>query len=153
MQLENRQIQKQTLRPQMVQSMQILQLNTTQLQEYLENLSLENPLMEFIQPTAQSYESRRETPRPADEQNWKYSQQERISAQDPWNSQAAAEETLSQSLLQQLASLRLKGKSRRILEYMIHNLDANGYLTASLQDIRTVFGCDESSVRSRYISC
>ena len=146
MQLENRQIQKQTLRPQMVQSMHILQLNTIQLQEYLENLSLENPLMEFMQPTSHTYEAKQEIPRPADEQNWKYHQQERISAQDPWNSHAVAEETLAEALLHQLGGLQLKGKRRRVLEHMIHNLDSNGYLAIPLKDIQTAFGCEESLI-------
>lgn len=144
MQMQLDQSLKQGVSQKMIQSAQILQLNSAELQEYLENLSLENPLMEFIQPAAQQYAPKQEAPRLTDEQNRKYAQQERISAQDPWNSHAVAEETLPEALLLQLGGMSLKGTRRRVLEHMIHNLDSNGYLSIPLKDIQTAFGCEEA---------
>ena len=50
MQMKTEQKTKLSVRPQMIQSAQLLQLSATELQQYLEELSLENPLMEFLSP-------------------------------------------------------------------------------------------------------
>lgn len=136
---------KQTIRPQMIQSAQILQLTTVELQQYLEDLSLENPLMEFLPPTAT--ELAKSTPiRCADEQNRAYDRQEQENDRDPWNSIARQEETLTDVLLFQLNGLSLEPRQRQILAYMIHNLDANGYLGITLAEVQEAFQCEETQV-------
>lgn len=145
MQMHIEQALKQTIRPQMIQSVQMLQLTTAELQQYLEELSLENPLMEFLPPAAP--ELSRPTPvRCVDEQNRAYDRQEQEHDRDPWNSIARQEETLTDVLLFQLNGLSLEPRQRQILAYMIHNLDANGYLSISLAEVQRVFQCDEEQI-------
>lgn len=145
MQMQIEQATKQAVRPQMIQSAQVLQLNAAELQQYLEELSLENPLMEFIAPPA-PYEQKQDLPRYTDEQNRIYDRQENENARDPWNSIASNTETLADTLLFQLNGISLDPSRHRILEYMIHNLEPNGYLSIPLQDIQNTFGCTETTL-------
>jgi len=143
MQMQTGQFLKQIVSQRMVQSAQILQLNTVELRAYLQNLALENPLMEFV-PPASCAAHRQEAISFPDEQNRAYDRQERICAQDPWNVDVA--ETLPEALDFQLSGMSLCADRRQILEHMIHNLDSNGYLCVPLQDIQAAFDCDEETV-------
>ena len=145
MQMKIEQKAKPAVRPQMVQSAQLLQLNTTELQQYLEELSMENPLMEFITPPVPSVQ-KQEYPMSKDEQNRIYERQERENTHDPWNSISDNSETLADTLLFQLNSLSLKTRHRRMLEHIIYSLDPNGYLATPLQDIQVAFGCSEETL-------
>ena len=145
MQMKIEQKSKLAVRPQMVQSAQLLQLNTTELQQYLEELSMENPLMEFITPPVPSVQ-KQEYPMSKDEQNRIYERQERENTHDPWNSISDNSETLADTLLFQLNSLSLKTRHRRMLEHIIYSLDPNGYLATPLQDIQVAFGCSEETL-------
>ena len=143
MQIQMESSLKQTASQKMIQSAQILQRNTAELRQYLQELSLENPLMEFVPPAA-SDAPRREPSRTADEQNPLYDRQERATARDIWNTDAT--QTLSDVLLFQLSALALRPGKHRILEHMIYNLDSNGYLSVALEDIQTAFGSDKVAV-------
>ena len=145
MQMKIEQKAKLAVRPQMIQSAQLLQFNTAELKQYLEELSLENPLMEFSAP-AVPYTQKQELPRNQDEQNQVYERQERENSQDLWNSIPDNSETLADILLFQMKGLSLKSRHRRILEHMIYSLDPNGYLSTPLQDIQAVFGCTEETL-------
>ena len=146
MQMHMEQSLKQTVRPQMIQSAQVLQLNTVELQQYLTELSLENPLMEFIAPSA-PYEHKQEAPRRTDEQNRIYERQEQENARDPWNTIHTGSETLSDALTAQLNAMALDPMRRKILSHMIHNLEPTGYLCVPVQDIRNAFGCTEETMQ------
>ena len=50
MDIELRPSQKQTISHQMIQSSEILQMNNMELEIYLQNLALENPLLDFEAP-------------------------------------------------------------------------------------------------------
>ena len=50
MDMELRPSQKQTVTHQMIQSSEILQMNNMELEVYLQNLALENPLLDFEEP-------------------------------------------------------------------------------------------------------
>lgn len=143
MQTQMDQSLKQAASQKMIQSAQILQLNTAELHQYLQELALENPLMEFISPTV-NCEPRRDLPKAIDEQNRSYDRQERTTARDLWNTDVT--QTLSDALLFQLGGMALSLDKRRMLEHMIYNLDSNGYLSIAPEDIQTAFGCDEATV-------
>lgn len=134
---------KQTASQKMIQSAQILQLSMPELRQYLQELALENPLMEFL-PGAVSSAPRQDPVKPADEQNRAYDRQERAAAQDLWNMDGA--QSLSEALLLQLGGMALSPTQRRMLEHMVYNLNANGYLSVPLKDIQTAFACDEAAV-------
>ena len=122
MQMKMEQKTKLSVRPQMIQSAQLLQYSTIELKQYLEELSMENPLMEFIPPTVPSSQ-KQDLPRNRDEQNRIYERQERETTHDPWNTISDNAETLADALLFQAKGLSLPAKHRRILSYMIYNLD------------------------------
>ncbi len=126
--------QKMGVSQRMVESSEILQMNIAELHQYLENLSLENPLLELDPPPAeQTYEVQRVTA--PDEQNRAYERQDRKDSLDPWNLSTNNTETLSESLIFQLSGLKLKPSGHRTLEYMILNLEPSGYLEMELADI------------------
>ena len=50
MDMELRPSQKQTVTHQMIQSSEILQMTNMELEIYLQNLALENPLLDFEEP-------------------------------------------------------------------------------------------------------
>ena len=54
MDMELRPSQKQTITHQMIQSSEILQMNNMELEVYLQNLALENPLLDFEEPSDDS---------------------------------------------------------------------------------------------------
>ena len=145
MQMKIEQKAKPAVRPQMIQSAQLLQFNTAELKQYLEELSMENPLMEFITPPVPSVQ-KQEYPMSKDEQNRIYERQERENTHDPWNSISDNSETLADTLLFQLNSLSLKTRHRRMLEHIIYSLDPKGYLATPLQDIQVAFGCSEETL-------
>ena len=134
MELQMKTSQKLGVSQRMIESSEILQMNLDELRQYLENLSLENPLMELEPPPAeQKYDIRRSSA--PDEQNRVYERQDRKDSQDLWNLNTKNTETLSDSLISQLGGLKLTHAERRILEYMILNLEPSGYLGMELQDI------------------
>jgi len=134
MELQMKPAQKTGVSQRMVESSEILQMNIAELHQYLENLSLENPLMELDPPPAeQTYEVQRVTA--SDEQNRTYERQDRKDSLDPWNLSTNNTETLSESLIFQLSGLKLKPSQHRTLEYMILNLEPSGYLEMELADI------------------
>lgn len=145
MQMKTEQKTKLSVRPQMIQSAQLLQLSATELQQYLEELSLENPLMEFLSPAVPRVQ-KQEPPRNKDEQNRIYERQERENTQDPWNIISDTSESLTDALLFQMRGLSLKSRHRKILEHLIYSLDPNGYLATPLPDIQAAFGCTEETL-------
>ena len=128
--------QKQGLAQHMIQSMEILQMNALELESYLENLALENPVMELDERgredlPAQQEELQRKLDwlESTDLQNRVYYQQERgdDSPEDNWHDQNWAEESLSDYLLSQILLSGFSGQDRSILKFMILSLDERGY--------------------------
>ncbi|MDO5545654.1 MAG: hypothetical protein Q4F81_07525 [Eubacteriales bacterium] len=134
---------KQTISQKMIQSAHVLQLSTAELRHYLEDLALENPLMEFIQQTTPNAYVKESVSEP-DEQNYVYDRQEQADSREVWDSGQTG--TLSDALMFQLGGMVLGPDIRRILIYMIYNLDANGYLSVSKENIRLVLDCKEDAV-------
>ena len=140
MDMELRPSQKQTVTHQMIQSSEILQMNNMELEIYLQNLALENPLLDFEEPPEED-ERKKEWLNALDEQNRVYERQERRDASDPWNLDTAMTETLEESLLLQLNSLNLPASKVFILKYLIQSLESSGYLTTPLDEIAKVCHC------------
>lgn len=129
-------IQEQKLKvsQKMIQSAAILQMNNTELRQYLDRLALENPLMD-LDPSYNEAESKKEWLRSQDEQNRVYERQERKDSQDPWNLETAMTETLLESLKFQLSGLKLSATQQKLLGYMVLNLEPSGYLELPLEKI------------------
>ena len=128
--------QKQILSQHMVQSMEILQMSAQELEAYIENLAVENPVIEFPdihseQTDAAQMELQRRLDwlESADWQNKVYYQQERTShsIEDRWHDFYESEETLSEYLLSQLLLADYSGSERAVIEFLIFSLDSRGY--------------------------
>lgn len=148
--------QKQILSQHMIQSMEILQMSTAELENYIENLSLENPVVDL----EQTYDNADKTPsqldlqrkldwlESTDRQNHVYYQQDRDndSLQDSWNISDSAGEQLSEYLMAQLITAPYSEKEREIIDYLILSLDSRGYLTEDVASVARRFQTDISFV-------
>ena len=139
MKLSQTQVQQLTLNQNMIQSLDILQMTSLELEEYLNQVSLENPMIEINEKAAES------TPQPI-KRIKQYSEQDyqnryyRGDADDldPFAGIGCAggfEETLERFLLRQLDKTRLDPSLLRIIHFLISCLDHNGYFTEKLSDL------------------
>ena len=131
--------QKQGLAQHMIQSMEILQMNAPELESYLENLALENPVIELDERGREDLPKQQEKQEElqlkldwlesTDLQNRVYYQQERSddNPADNWHDQNWEEESLSDYLLSQILLSDFSPLDRSILKFMILSLDERGY--------------------------
>ncbi|MDR1029097.1 MAG: RNA polymerase sigma-54 factor, partial [Clostridiales Family XIII bacterium] len=168
--------QKQTLvmTPELIQAIQILQYNAQELDAYVEEQLLANPILEIDSAEeARDDEFSDESPEPreaergkeAEEFDWSEYLKEReyddisyrqleASGGYSWDGNEYAFEqftsrdvTLSEHLMLQLQFTELSGNSRRIAEYIIESLDRNGYLTQMPDEIAAQLRVPEEKVR------
>ena len=142
MELRQEQKLKQTLSQNMLQSTEILQMGQLELKEYLEDLALENPVVDMDEMRSEKssddkgesnedFIRRLEELQSMDAQNRQYYQDE----QDEASRFEPAERPgmdLRDALMDQILFMKISKEEFRILEYMILNLDDNGYLTEDL---------------------
>ena len=99
-------------------SMNVLEMSSTKLKEFLEKEINKNPVLEIVY-TPRSKFSDEETPSPLDF--------------------LSKEKSLFDFLEEQLAYLKLSKKFKEICHYIINNLDDRGYLTLSKNEIKKTF--------------
>ncbi|MHB8125981.1 MAG: RNA polymerase factor sigma-54 [Desulfitobacteriaceae bacterium] len=149
------QTQKLIMTPELRQAITILQLSALELTTFVDQQMLENPLLEVSEESLESKEEREtETPVISDEiqveQKWEFDWQEYFQDRDerPILRQErsdyvvkqrvepfiAAAPTLQEHLLEQLHVQSLE-IAMSLCEYVVGNLDDNGYLTISIEDI------------------
>ncbi len=148
------QTQKLTMTPELIQAIQILQFNTQELDEYVQEEMMQNPVIELDksaedgdadelsrseQMDAKACEQAdidlREKVQEAEYDDISYRQWEYApSSRDEvysYEQFVSKEETLEDSLLLQLTFSSLKGEDLHIGRYLIEALDDNGYLTVT----------------------
>jgi RNA polymerase sigma-54 factor len=146
------------LAPQIIQSIEILQLATLELQQRIQQEMLENPVLEQQEPAAEeatpAEEAEPQDERTSDESEFDkmlemeerlhdYSSQaparpksqERDPKLDAMQNTPANDLSLQQYLANQLGLIDLDDASRAIAENLIYNLDDNGYLQYPLEDV------------------
>ena len=141
--------QKQILSQQMLQSVQILQMSAAELESYVENLALENPVIELgEQETHPDRAEQMELQRKldwlssTDHQNQVYYQSERDS-DDPennWQDLRASEETLEDYLRAQLLRTHFSPREQKLLDCILNSLDSRGWFTDSLSEMSALYG-------------
>jgi len=145
-----------TLTPQLQQSIRLLQLSTVELNQELERYLAENPLLERDDhapdaPAAPREElaraEREREPEPEAPQAQEggedlpshgeemHSSARRDDDRDDFTQFAAAEPTLQEHLLQQLALMALTPRDKRITALLVAHLDEDGYLQSSLEEL------------------
>lgn len=110
--------QKQLLSQKMIQSIEILQMNAQELNEYLNEVSLENPAIEI----EAGFSAGRPAPLP---------RQESEPEGDVWEDKG---DTLQEFLHEQLLTKRLDGRKMKIAEYIIGCLDSRGYFQEEISE-------------------
>lgn len=116
---------KLTMTQELSQAIELLQLSTIELQAFLENKSLENPLIDIKDINNKIRRLRKKGNLP-DDSNWI----EKIGDQ---------RYTLEDHILPQLQDNKLTSIQRRVLRNYICYLDHNGYFTGNLEEISKEF--------------
>ena len=145
--------QKQILSQHLIQSMEILQMSAIELEAYLENLSMENPVVELesVQDDVRSEKElalarKLEWLESTDYQNKVYYREERREDDSYWQDIGDSGEVLSDYLLAQLVTADYTDQERRVMEYLIYSLDEKGYFTDDPAAVAQAFSIEEEDV-------
>ena len=138
----------QSVSPQMIASVAILQYGSQELSEYLEEMSYENPLMELREPerretapTADGLVDKLRYLRGTDRQNRSYyAEQDRDSVDQYLSGQR--ETSLEDFLREQILTLDISSAMRDAMETVAALLDERGLFTGDLTEIAKFAGCD-----------
>lgn len=131
------QVQKLSMTPELIQAIQILQLNQQELEEYIEQELLENPVLEIeSMDDSKAVDLQSVVLRNAAEE-WRYMQQEYSPDEEEitFEQFVSEESTLEDFLMEQLHLSNLNEKKMYIGRYIIDAIDDNGYLTVSVEEI------------------
>jgi len=164
------QTQKLVMTPELRQAIEILQYNSVELSEFIQDQLLTNPVLEMYGPpeAPDKHADGGEPSNPAElprtstadvpDVDWKewaqeearltsHRQQERVYAEEfNLDQLLVREDTLTEHLHSQLQFAALDDMQKRIGAYIIENLDSNGYLSLKNEEISSRFGCDEDAV-------
>lgn len=138
--------QKQLLSVHLVQQMKLLQLNSLELDQYVQEAVEANPLLEFTgsdgvagwQETDGREYHRGSGTRSRDDEP----------APDPLESAARQQDTLQQVLLEQLGCQKLNRQERQLACYIIGTLDGNGWWREEVPATAKAFGATEAEVEA-----
>lgn len=139
--------QKQTLSVNQVQSLNVLALTNQELEDFLMNEYLENPMLEnsndkendMIMGMEKIYESgtsfkEQYLDNPEEEERYRN------------DARAKQEDVIKEYLLSQLQRGKYTGRQRQIMEYLIDCLDEKGYFTYSLRELASPSGYREAEL-------
>lgn len=150
MELSQKQVQKQIMSQRMIQSVNILQMTSLELSDYVQDLSLENPAMDIADKPGESIDQYFTEYSFKEQDNYLYMRQNNDDDFDPrdtWNIKGDEGETLKDYLLSQLGQEYMGGESREIIDFILDSLDQNGYLTLPPGEIADIFHVDEPTVK------
>jgi len=135
----------QTVTPQMVLSMTMLQYSGAELEEYLETISYENPLMELQKPTPETspdtFAQQLQWLRNGDRQNRAYYDPSELWQPEPAASQ---EQTLAAHLKEQILTMPLSRELRRCMEILVELLTPRGFFDGEIAEAARLSGCSLS---------
>lgn len=147
------QTQKLIMTPELKQAIEILQYNSMELNKFIQEELLNNPVLEHSQT--------RDERKNSDLVDWKeiikYTDSFRyknnaMSFEDKeetsFDNYLSSETTLTEHLLFQLQFTLLKGKSKLAAEYIVENIDNNGYLKIDSKEIMTKYNLSEKEVEN-----
>ncbi|KXG78876.1 RNA polymerase factor sigma-54 [Thermotalea metallivorans] len=151
------QIQKLVMTPELKQAIQILQFNTQELSQFLDEQLLANPLLD-IATSPQDVENSKNSNK--EEIDWKeyFREYDDISYRQPNyhkdKDEVSIEQflyndtTLTEHLMFQLQFSILKKRHYSIAKFIIESLDKNGYLTLPVSEIAEIFHVSEDAVEN-----
>ena len=128
-----KQTQKLALTPELIQAIQILQFSNQELESYVQEQLLINPVIETAgEKPAEEFELP-DPERVTDSYRGEYRREEK--QQYPYEQHAANDVTLVEHLMFQLQFAPLCEAQRKTGKYIIESLDDNGYLTQSRSEL------------------
>jgi RNA polymerase sigma-54 factor len=156
---------KQTLAPQLIQSLKLLQMPILKLEQMIRHELSTNPLLEEVEPeeeaddlsstSTEETETKEESDSDLDKINWEdycrdegdfYVRRERQNEEEKLERTPISEETLYMHLVEQLHLSRLSEENTAIGEYIIGNIDDNGFLVCSVEEIASAIGVTPEQV-------
>ncbi|MDF2657029.1 MAG: rpoN [Bacillota bacterium] len=163
------QSQKLVMTPELIQAIQILQFNTQELDSYVEEQLLTNPILEITASAPQESEKSTEEFQTKNEEfpskdnnefdwaehfkekeyddisykQWEYNAEK---SEYTYEQFVSSEITLTEHLMFQLQFAPIKQSCRAIGRYMIESLDENGYMTLTVEEIAKEFGVEAEKV-------
>ncbi len=161
------QSQKLTMTPELIQAIQILQFNSQELETFVQDELMQNPVLEYDSTAEERREQEvsksesmdkkeaeeadfdlREKVKEAEYDDISYRQWEHRKENDEptFEQFVSKEETLEDYLLLQLTFSKLKGNDIKIGRYMVESIDENGYLTVELSQVAKTFKVSEAHV-------
>ena len=149
--------QNQVLSQKMIQSMEILQMSCQELNEYIKEVALENPVVDIeegyeVPDKAADLMNKMEWLDSIDERNRIYYRQEYGEVSEDKRLMDYSEnvgEELSEYLLHQLLTVELTDQQYDVIRYMVYCLDSKGYLEDDLKDIADRFHMDVDFVEKQ----
>ena len=163
------QSQKLVMTPELIQAIQILQFNTQELESYVEEQLLTNPILETQAPASPEAE-----PEKAEDSNekedlnaktdgeidwaehfkekeyddisykqWEYSAEKNEYTYEQY---VSSEITLAEHLMFQLQFAPIKHGCKLVGRYMIESIDENGYMTLTVDEIVKEFGISQEHI-------
>lgn len=132
-----------------IQAVSILQMGNQELEDYLENMALENPVIETEEKTMIpdiSQSGERIIPRKSyeDYQNRAYEEE---SADREYFQEEGEVFPFVDYLLEQVLYMKVEQSRVSVLKYLIYNLDERGYLTEEPEEIAGILGEEPGKVR------
>ena len=124
--------QNQTMSQRMIQSVRILQMTSQELDSYINDLALENPVMDVERPADESIDAYSRSYFVREQSSYLTQRQNNDDDFDPkdtWNISMDRGDTLRDYLLSQLDLRSFTRTEVLILYYLLENLDGRGYLT------------------------
>jgi RNA polymerase sigma-54 factor len=154
---------KQVLAPQLIQSLKLLQMPILKLEQLIRHELSTNPLLEEVEPdeevddlaSTSTEETKEESDPELDKINWEdycrdegdyYVRRERENEEEKLERTPVSEETLYGHLVEQLHLSRLNAEDTAIGEYIIGNIDDNGFLVCSVEEIASAIGVPPEQV-------
>lgn len=139
--------QTQVLSQKMIQSMEILQMSCQELNEYIKEVALENPVVDIeegyeVTDKALDLVKKLEWLDSIDERHRIYYRQEYGEDSEDKRLMDYSEnigEELSEYLLHQLLTVELTDLEYDVIQYMVYSLDSKGYIEEELSDIARRF--------------
>lgn len=139
--------QRQTISPQVYQSLNILQMNTVQVDEYINEAALENPVLEVEEHHRDSaLQSLENFSRPI---NWEWDFSGGWWEEDKSQTRELRAPDSANSLREHLAAqffYALDREEIRLLGNIMDHMDENGYLTATRKEIAALSGFQEEYI-------
>ena len=137
------QTQKLALTPELIQAIQILQFSNQELDSYVQEQLLINPVIETDSEKPADIDLP-DPERVTDTYRGEYRREEK--QQYPYEQHAANDVTLVEHLMFQLQFAPLCDAQRRAGRYIIESLDDNGYLTQSRRELAEGTGTDPEGI-------